>query len=317
MGSENQHLILDRRMALLVDQSARVEALVEDHAAFFEGPVWIQTQSGGHLVFTDIAGDRILKWEVRAGVTVVAHTFFSSSPASRVRELDLGFRRVRLIGPDGLAVDREGRILYCGYGSRDVGRLEADGSRTVLAESFGGKRLNTPNDIIVNKAGTIYFTDSAADRDSQANDPYPGVPTSAVYRIVGNTVEMLHDDFDAANGLAFTPDERFLYVNDTRRKLIWRYETTATGALGKRDLFTDMNSDTSPGVPDGMKVDRRGYVYCTGPQGLWIMAPDGKHLGTIRTSERLTNIAFGGTDQVSLYMTGPSYLWRIPLLWEI
>jgi gluconolactonase len=312
-GFASDFLHFDARLDGIVDPGFRLEKVVEDHEAFFEGPVWVATETGGHLLFTDIAGDAILKWEPGGTLGTVAHSFFASSRASRARDFDLGFRRVRLKGPDGLAIDSEGRIVYCGYGPRHVGRLEPDGRRTVLAESYEGRRLNTPNDVVVRSDGTVYFTDSSADLVSAPGDADAGVPTSALYRVQDGRLKMLHADFTAANGLAFSPDERHLYVNDTRRKLVWRFEAPGSGPLGRRELFADMNSDPSDGVPDGMKVDADGNVYCTGPRGLWIIAADGTHLGTLLTPERLTNLVFGGPDRTTLYMTGPSYVWRIRL----
>ena len=313
MSSIRDVLRLDPRLDTLVDTDAQVEKILKDQAAFFEGPVWVQTPSGGHLIFTDIASDAILALDGRTGLRIIADSFFDSSPASCVREIDLGSRRVQLKGPDGLALDRHGRILYCGYGARHVGRLEPDGRRTVLAESFEGRRLNTPNDLVVRSDGTVYFTDSSAESREPKDGRYPGVATSAVYRIAQGGLQMLNRDFDAANGLVFSPDEQYLYVNDTRRKLIWRFEAGRDGPLGHRDLFADMNSDASAGVPDGMKVDMYGNVYCTGPRGLWVIAPDGTPLGIIQTRERLTNLAFGGAEGDILYMTGPSYVWRMQL----
>jgi len=306
-------LRFDPRLDAILNPDARVEKVLEDHEAFFEGPVWMGSGSAGYLLFTDIAGDAILKWAPGSGVSTVAHSFFASSAGARARDLDLGFRRVRLKGPDGLAVDGDGNIVYCGYGPRHVGRLAPDGRRTVLAQSYGGRRLNTPNDVVISSEGAVYFTDSSADITSAPADADAGVPTSAVYRIRGRQLELLDADFRAANGLAFSPGEQFLYVNDTRRKLIWRFESRGNEPLGRREFFADMNADPSEGVPDGMKVDAAGNVYCTGPRGLWVIAPDGTHLGTVRTRERLTNLVFGGPDRSTLYMTGPSYVWRIPL----
>ena len=305
---------LDARLDAIVDADASVQKVLEDPSAFFEGPVWIDTPHGGHLLFTDIAGDAILKWEPDGRISTVATSFFAATPAARARELDLGLRRVVLKGPDGLAIDREGRIVYCGYGPRHVGRLEPDGRVTVLAEAFEGRRLNTPNDVVVSADGTVYFTDSSADLLSRPGDTEAGVPFSAVYRIRNGNVEMLHSDFTAANGLVFSSGERRLYVNDTRRKLVWRFDVAEGGTLARRELFIDMNSDPSEGVPDGMKVDALGNVYCTGPRGLWVMAEDGAHLGVIPTPERLTNLAFGGADRKTLFMTGPSYVWQIRLM---
>ena len=206
----------------IVSSNASVVALVEDHSAFFEGPVWISEGGRGHLIFADIAREFILKWEQGSTVSVIADKFSQASTNTQSLTFDLGFRTVVLWGPDGLALDDEGRIVYCGFGLRHLGRIEKDGKRTVLAERYGGRLLNSPNDVIVKSDKSIYFTDFSADLTRADGDPHKGVSHSGVYRWQEGQLDLLDDDFTAANGLAFSPGEKYLYVNDTRRKMIWK-----------------------------------------------------------------------------------------------
>jgi gluconolactonase len=297
----------------VVDEVARLEILHEGKG-FFEGPNWIQDRTGGYLIFTDIAGNSILKWTSDGVVSTVADGIYPAGDTSRGHLFEVSARTVRLIGPNGTTLDDQGRIVFCSYGAGEVVRIEHDGRRTVVADRFAGKHLNTPNDLVFRSDGILYFTDSAADVTRAEDDPDKGVPHSGVYLLKDGEVRVLIDDFVVPNGLAFSPDERYLYVNDTRRKLIFRYDVKLDGSVFNGTIFVDMNGNPEVGVPDGMKVDRNGYVYCTGPGGLWIIAPTGEHAATIRTPERLTNLAFGGADGRTLFMTGPSYVYRIALM---
>lgn len=297
---------------MIVVPASQVEKLVEDHTAFFEGPVWIDDLHGGNLKFTNIAADSIMQWTPVGGLSTFADKFVDLSPVSEPRHFLIAGRDVKLIGPNGLTLNRDGSIIYCGFGQRHVGMIDENRNVRVIAEFYEGKRLNTPNDVVVKSSGEIYFTDSSADAVRADDDPRKGQPFSAVYRIAEDRVELLDSDgFGAANGLAFSPDEKNFYVNDTWRKLIYKYSVAEDGTLTDRALFADMGSDPRPGVPDGMKVDAAGRVYCTGPGGLWILDASGDLRGVIETEERLTNLTFGGPRRQFLYMTGPSYVWRI------
>src|SRR5262249_47259346 len=159
---------------------ASVLPLVEDHAAFFEGPVWVSEGGRGHVIFTDIAREFILKWGEGDPATVIADAFSKDCPNAQTLTFNLGFRTVVLSGPDGLALDDQGRIVYCGFGLRHLGRIEKDGRRTLLAERYGGRLLNSPNDVIVKSDQSIYFTDSSADLTRADDDPHKGVSHSGV-----------------------------------------------------------------------------------------------------------------------------------------
>ena len=200
--------------------------------------------------------------------------------------------------------DLQGRLVACEHDSRRVTRLEADGSVTVLANSFQGRQLNRPNDVVVKSDGSIYFTDPWTHR-------WPAeqweLDFSGVYRLSPDlgTLTLLLKDFVVPNGLAFTPDESVLYVNDSRRGHIRAFDVQPDGSLARASdrVFCDLRGDR-PGVPDGMKVDVEGNVYCGGSGGLWILDPSGEHLGTIvHGAPATTNLAFGGPDWMTLFFT--------------
>jgi gluconolactonase len=217
-------------------------------------------------------------------------------------------------GSNGITVDPEGRIVYCARGDlQAVVRIEKDGRRTVLASQFDGKPLNRPNDLVYRSDGTLYFTDPTDGSEREKN--FQGeVPVNHVFLLKDGKLHSLTHNLLHPNGLALTPDEKHLYVVDSRAtKTITRYEVRADGTLGKGQLFIDMKSVDAPGGPDGMKVDQKGNVYAPGPGGLWIMSPAGKHLGTISIPERFTNLAFGDADGKTLYLTAQTSVYRIRL----
>jgi gluconolactonase len=246
-----------------------------------EGPVW--WKEGGYLLFSDIHNDRRMKYTPGQGVTVV------KSPTNRA---------------NGLTRDPKGRLVACEGETRRVIREELDGSLTVVANSFQGRRLNRPNDVIVKSDGSMYFTDPFSFRDvPQQWD----LTHAGVYRVSADlgTLTLLVDNFVFPNGLAFSPDESVLYVNDTQRRHIRAFDITPTGILAKATdrIFADLRG-AERGVPDGMKVDIEGNVYCGGAGGLWIFDPQGKKLGIIvHGMPSTTNIAFGGDDWKTLYFT--------------
>jgi gluconolactonase len=201
---------------------------------------------------------------------------------------------------NGTTFDLKGRLVLCEGGNRRVSRTAADGRLEILMDRHEGKRLNRPNDVVCRADGSLYFTDPGlrvplADRE---------LPHAGVYRIAPDGTTALVADCEYPNGLAFSPDERVLYVANTRwTQYIHALELDAGGALVRRRIFADMSSDETDGVPDGMKVDIEGRVYCTGPGGTWVFAPDGGRLGIIRTPEVPANLAFGGPDLRTLFFT--------------
>jgi len=256
-----------------------------------EGPVW--WKEGGYLLFSDINGNRRMKYTPgQQGATVF------KEPTNRA---------------NGLTRDLQGRLLACESEARRVTRLEADGSTTVIANSFQGKRLNRPNDVVVKSDGSIYFTDPMGAAVPEQWD----LGFAGVYRVSADlgTMTLLLDQFIVPNGLAFSPDESVLYVNDTRRGIIRAYDTVPNGTLARQTerVFADLRG-SEPGVPDGMKVDTAGNVYCGGAGGIWIMDRIGKKLGRIvHGYSATTNLAFGGDDWTTLYFTSRNELGAVKL----
>lgn len=251
-----------------------------------EGPLW--WKEGGYLLFSDIHNNKRMKYAHGSGVSLF------SEPTNRA---------------NGLTRDLQGRLIACEHDSRRVTRLEPDGSLTVIANSFQGRQLNRPNDVVVKSDGCIYFTDPWT--SPQAPEQWD-LTFSGVYRITPDlgTMSLLIGDFIVPNGLAFTPDETVLYINDSRRGHIRAFDLMPNGMLAKQTdrVFADLRG-AEPGVPDGMKVDQAGNVYCGGAGGIWIMDPRGNKLGRIvHGAPATTNIGFGGDDWKTLYFTSRNHL---------
>jgi gluconolactonase len=256
-----------------------------------EGPLW--WKEGGYLLFSDIHNNRRMKWSPEDGVTVFRE------PTDRA---------------NGLTRDVQGRLVACEHDSRRVTRLEHDGSITVIANSFKGRQLNRPNDVVVKSDGSIYFTDPwTLPRAQEQWD----LDFAGVYRVSPDLgrLTLLVQDFITPNGLAFSPDESILYINDSRRGHIRAFDLAPTGTLAMSTdrVLCDLRGE-GPGVPDGMKVDVEGNVYCGGAGGIWVMDPSGEHLGTIVHGQPAsTNMAWGGEDWKTLYFTTRNTLGRIRL----
>ena len=302
---------LDPALDRIVAADAKLEKLFAGHGTF-EGPTWIQAGPTGYLIFSEIQGGVMHKFEADGKTSIFLDHIFTG-PDPSLAPANLGSSAERMLGSNGTTLDRQGRIVFCSVGNRSVERLEKDGKRTVLADRFEGKKFNTPNDLVVKSDGSIYFTDTRVDLQRPDDDPQKGEPFAGVYLIKDGKVSLLAKDLTTPNGLAFTPDEKHLYVIEGMKKLIDRYDVQPDDTIANRALFVDMNSDQAPGGPDGMKVDKLGNVYSTGPGGVWIMSAEGKHLGTILAPERLTNLTFGGRDAKTLYITSFMALYRIQL----
>ena len=243
---------------------------------FTEGPLW---HPDGFFYFVDVRASMLYRLPPGGAPEVV---------------------REKTGGGNGTTFDLQGRLVLCEGDHRRVTRRDADGRFEVLMDRFEGRRLNRPNDVVCRSDGSIYFTDPGlrvplAERE---------VPHAGVYRIAPDGAVSLVADFEYPNGLAFSPDERRLYVANTRwAQYIHLLDLDGRGQMVRRRIFADMSSDETDGVPDGMKVDVEGRVYCTGPGGTWVFAPDGRRLGIIRTPEVPANLAFGGPDLRTLFFT--------------
>jgi len=281
---------LDPALDRIVDASETIHDLASGFGGAqgpAEGPLW--WREGGYLLFSDIHNNKRMKYD----------------PGSKAASLFLdGTNRA-----NGLTRDLQGRLVACEHDSRRVTRLELDGSLTVIANSFQGHQLNRPNDVVVKSDGAIYFTDPW----TSPNPPQQwDLPYSGVYRLSADlgTSSLLVDDFTLPNGLAFSPDESVLYINDTRRGHIRAFDVMPNGTIARASdrVFADLRGD-EPGVPDGMKVDVEGNVYCGGAGGIWVMDKTGKKLGrVVHGAPATTNIAFGGADWKTLYFTSRNHL---------
>ena len=282
---------------------------------FTEGPVW---HPDGYLLFSDPNANRIYRWSPDGQVSVF-------KTKSGYTGLDVG--EYRQPGSNGLAFDPEGRLTINEHGNRRVTRLEKNGVLTVLAERHDGRRLNSPNDLVYRSNGDLYFTDPPFGLPKFHDDPRRETPYSGIYRLAageaagpagrknGGTVQVLNRDLSGPNGLAFSPDERFLYVGnwDEKKKVVMRYGVRADGTIDAGRVFFDMTPFPGEDAIDGVKVDRDGNVYVSGPGGLFILSPSGKHLGTIVTPEHPHNFAWGDADGRTLYIAARSSLYRLRL----
>lgn len=252
---------------------------------FTEGPLW--DPEGGVYYFVDIRRSRLYRMT-------------PGKEPELVRE--------HTGEGNGTTFDLRGRLLMCEGGNRRVTRMAAGGNVEVLVESFDGKRLNRPNDIVCRSDGSIYFTDPGLRVPLAQRE----LDHAGVYRVAPNGEVTLVAGCEYPNGLAFSPDERTLYVANSRlTQYIHALELAEDGRLLRRRIFADMSSDETDGVPDGMKVDVAGRVFCTGPGGTWVFAPDGTRLGIIRTPEIPANLAFGGADLRTLFMTARTSIYAL------
>jgi gluconolactonase len=264
-------------------ETTRAERLATGFV-FTEGPLW---HPEGFYYFVDVRASML--YRVTPG-----------RPHEVVRE--------KTGGGNGTTFDLQGRLILCEGDNRRVTRRATDDRFEVLVDRFEGKRLNRPNDVVCRSDGSIYFTDPGlrvplAERE---------VEHAGVYRMAPDGAVSLVADFEYPNGLAFSPDERLLYVANTRwAQYIHVLELDADGRMARRRIFADMSSDETDGVPDGMKVDVEGRVYCTGPGGTWVFAPDGTRLGVIRTPEVPANLAFGGPDLRTLFFTARTSVYTL------
>jgi gluconolactonase len=217
-------------------------------------------------------------------------------------------------GSNGMTLDRQGRVVICEHGNRRVTRTEPDGRITVLATHYEGKRLNSPNDIVVKSDGSIYFTDPPYGFDTEDEDPRKELDHNSVYRLdETGKVTRLSPVLNRPNGLAFSPDERFLFVdNSERMQMVWmRYPVAADGTLDSGDVFYYATDREPEGVPDGFRIDAKGTMYCTGPGGILVIDAAGKYMGTVPVPEVTANCVWGDADGKSLYVTATTSIYRI------
>jgi gluconolactonase len=274
---------------------------------FTEGPAW---HPDGFLVFSDPNTNVIYAYKPQTGNVEIYRT------KSGYAGIDIG--EYHQPGSNGLAFDKEGRLTVCQHGERRVIRIEKKGPITVLADKFDGKRLNSPNDLVYRSDGALFFTDPPYGLPEAFKDRRKETQFSGVYGVINGKVKLLTTDLRGPNGIAFSPDEKYLYVsnwdiNDIHNtKTIMRYEVAADGSLSNGLVFFDMNKTDGDDALDGLKVDSQGNVFCSGPDGIWIISKEGKYLGRIRTPEHAANMAWG-EDGHSLFITASTSIYKIRL----
>lgn len=294
---------LDPRFDALIPPGTEIERIVQGQT-WTEGPLWDPVR--GALLFSDVPRNAVFAWVPGRGVQRFLDRSGYTGPGPFTGAEP---------GSNGLAWDRQGRLLLCQHGDRRIIRLEPDGRRTVLADRFQGRRLNSPNDLVIGPNGDLYFTDPPFGLPGSFEDPGKEVPFQGVYRVGGDgVVQALVTELDAPNGLAFSPDGRTLYVsNAVHRRPVWiAYPVLPDGSLGPGREFADARAWVSPdeGVPDGLKVDERGNLFAAGPGGVHVIAPDGTRLGRIVTGVKTGNVAWG-EDGRTLFIAANHEVLRI------
>ncbi|MCC6586491.1 MAG: SMP-30/gluconolactonase/LRE family protein [Bryobacterales bacterium] len=303
MSSHDFLVVEDPAIQRIVPASSRIEQVATGFG-FTEGPIWTRD---GNLLFSDIPNNTIFRLSPAGEVDV-----FRRPSGYDGMDLPKG----GLIGSNGLTLDSMSRVTVCEHGNRRVTRLERDGSLTVLADRFEGKRLNSPNDLLFHSNGDLYFTDPPYGLPQQDEDHRKELKFNGVFRLKpSGKLELLYDQLTRPNGLVFSPEERTMWVgnSDPKRRLYMRFDVNAEGKLANGVVFADVTDEAGAGNPDGMKIDRDGTLYFTGAGGVRIYLPDGKFLGMIVFPEIPANLHWGGADAQTLYVTARTSVYRIRL----
>jgi gluconolactonase len=270
---------------------------------FTEGPVWVKP---GYLLFSDPNANTIYKYNP----TDAKLSVFRTPSGYSGKDIGEYFQP----GSNGLTLDAQDRLTINEHGNRRVTRIEKDGRSTVLADRYEGQRLNSPNDLVYRSDGTLFFTDPPFGLPKFYDDPRKELSYSGVFALYKGQLKLVSTDLKGPNGIAFSPDEKYLYVGnwDPEKKIIMRYEVGENGSLNNSKVFFDMTHAPGEDAIDGIKVDRRGNLYVSAPGGLWIISPEAKHLGTIVAPKHPHNMAWGD-DGKTLYLTAQGTLYRMPL----
>lgn len=307
---------LDPALDQIIPADAKLERVATGFNKWVEGPVWTRQ---GTLLFAEIPSNKINQWipGKRASTFLEPSGYKGSAPYKGPEP-----------GSNGMTLDAKGRVTVAGHAGRTVWRFESldpHAQITVLADSYQGKKLNSPNDVVYKSDGSLYFTDPPYGLETQGDDdPAKELKVNGVYRIRDavshkpgappdhDKIDLAIKDMSRPNGLAFSPDEKFLYVADSGKKFWRRYPVKPDGTVGDGELFLDASPDPAKGAPDGLRVDVKGNIYSAGPGGVWIISPEGKRLGTIKVPEVTSNVTWGD-DGKTLYITASTSVYRIRL----
>lgn len=298
--------IYDSTALAFIDSNATFEILAEGFS-WSEGPLWMDTLDA--LVFSDVPANTIYKWSAADSLSV----YLKGAGHSGEKNMDSG------MGPNGLILDREGNLLLCQHGDRRIARLDADLNQpkqkfVTVAEAYQGKRFNSPNDLVMDRSGQIYFTDPPYGRPENKTGE---IGMNGVFVVSPDQeVTLLSDSLSWPNGIGLSPDEDILYINqsDPSNPVLYSYEVAGDGSLRNGKVLFDFYelSKSAKGLPDGLKVHKSGNIFATGPGGVHIISPEGKHLAAIQTGKATANCAFD-SDQRYLYTTTTDKLLRVAL----
>ncbi len=291
---------LDPAFDSLAPLDARIEKVAGDFQ-FTEGPLW---RPDGRLWFSDVVGNMVRSVTPAGQVEILLKESGGKSDAPAGS----------FIGSNGMVAGKDGEVLLCQHADRRIVRVGKDLKLTPFLEKFEGKRFNSPNDLVYRSDGSLYFTDPPYGLLKQDDDPAKELRFNGVFRYAGGKLQLLVKDMTRPNGIAFSPDEKILYVanSDEKRRIWMRFDVAANGSVSNGRVFADVTAEKEEGLPDGMKVDSQGNVWATGPGGVWVFSPDGKHLGTIKPPEIPANCGWA-EDGKTLYMTARTSVYRIKL----
>ncbi|MBS1786940.1 MAG: SMP-30/gluconolactonase/LRE family protein [Acidobacteria bacterium] len=298
-------------MEAIVGPNPKIFKLAEGFK-FTEGPIWVagDQMTKSHLLFSDPNSNVIWSYTPNGNDAGKLEVFKQQSGYSGADIAEYGQP-----GSNGLTLGGHGQLTINQHGNRRIVLLEKYGSETVLADKFEGKRLNSPNDLVYSSDGTLFFTDPPFGLPKFYDDPRKELSFSGVYSLRGGKLQLLTKELSGPNGIALSPDEKYLYVGnwDEKKKVVMRYELTPEGTVKNGKLFFDMTSAPGEDALDGIKVDQEGNLYVSGPGGLWVLSAEGKHLGTIIAPKHVHNMAWGDEDGKTLYLCARSGLYKMRL----
>jgi gluconolactonase len=314
-------LKLDPALDDLISTDAKLEKVKGDFFEFIEGPTWVpQGKNSGYLLFSEMSANEILKMTMDGQHSVyLDHSGYTGfdiwnhgmDQTNGKAPDDPLYRKFNMPGSNGTALDMQGRLVFDTWGGRGVDRLEKNGKRVTLTDSVDGKKFNGTNDIVVKKDGAIYFTDGFGGLRGRDKDPSKGIDYTGLFMWKDGKTSVIIKDLNGANGLALSPDEKYLYANGARLVRQYAIQPDDSVDVPNMKVLSDMTADKLPGITDGMKVDAKGNIYESCCGGIWIISPDGRHLGTIFTPELVANLEFGDPDLKSLHILARTSIYKI------